>query len=158
MAFNPTAVNVSNRSSIDNGLEQGVSTGFPKNFFGSAFKRDPSSELGPNADALYKIQVAGYEPKLGGRYGRGYEGNKSSNFIYGNYWEAPVTVFSIAPFEAQLLMQSGEEGRITRRTSRQGNEAYNLTKNLLEAIYVENTDEENLIEDDRSRKSINIIA
>ena len=124
----------------------------------SEYRQRLNSEFKPNANTLYKIQIAGYGPQLDGRYGRGYEANKPSEYIYGNYWEPSHAVFPLATFEAQVLTQSGEDGLIALKTFRQGNDAYSSTNNLLEAVLVHNNDDENFIEDDKGSLSVNILT
>lgn len=158
MVFNPSAVNVSNRPSINTGMEQSGVVDPSRKFLSSEYRQKPTPEFSPNAETLYKIQIAGYGPQSEGRHARDYEEKKSNKYIYGNYWDPSFVVFSLATFEAQVLIQSEEKVEAALKTPFQGNEAYSSTKNLLEPDLLENNEDGNFIADGRGSLSINIIA
>jgi len=112
----------------------------------------------PEADTLYRIQVAGHRPHVDGSFERDHLETRSSKNIYGDYWEASLTVFPLATFEAQLYMQMLPEVENVQVTPYQGNEAYSATKGIMEETSVSYNEEENLIEENQISLSINIIA
>jgi|TARA_B100000745_G_scaffold206558_1_gene136577 hypothetical protein len=112
----------------------------------------------PEVDTLYRIQVAGHRPQVDGSFERDHLETRSSKYIYGDYWEASLTVFPLATFEAQLYMQMLPEVENVQVTPYQGNEAYSATKGIMEETSVSYNEEENLIEENQISLSINIIA
>ena len=156
MASNPAAANVTSRSSSLSRSDQSLRMGSSRQIGGSQFRRGLPVDFGasgntmrPEADTLYRIQVAEHRPQVETR---------SSKYLYGDYWEASITVFPLATFEAQLYMQMLPEVENVQVTPYQGNEAYSATKGIMEETSVSYNEEENLIEENEISLSINIIA
>ena len=165
MASNSATVNVSNQSSSFSQSNQNTSFESSKRFVESNIKRDfpVTYQLSDNAysnanDILYRIEVAGKQDQ-GPRVLENQELNKrSSSYIYGNYWQVSIPVYSLATFEAQQLMQMDLKVTNSDVTSHQGNEAYSATKNILEPDVLATNDQETLVDEEQVNLSINIIA
>ena len=165
MASNPAAANVTSRSSSLSRSDQSLRMGSSRQIGGSQFGRGLPVEFGasgntmrPEVDTLYRIQVAGHRPQVDGSFERDHLETRSSKYLYGDYWEASLTVFPLATFEAQLYMQMLPEVENVQVTPYQGNEAYSATKGIMEETSVSYNEEENLIEENQISLSINIIA
>ena len=165
MASNSSAVNVSNRSSSFSQSDQKTSIGSSKKFVESAIKRDfpvtypLPGNTNPNAnDTLYRIEVAGKQVQGAGMFESEGSNKRSSKYIYGNYWQVLIPVYSLATFEAQQLMQMDLKATKSAVTSHQGNEAYSATKNILEPDVLANNGQETLVDEEQVSQSINIIA
>ena len=164
MASNPAAANVTSRSSSLSRSDQSLRMGSSRQIGGSQFGRRPvdfgasGNTMRPEVDTLYRIQVAGHRPQVDGSFERDHLETRSPKYIYGDYWEASLTVFPLATFEAQLYMQMLPEVENVQVTPYQGNEAYSATKGIMEETSVSYNEEENLIEENQISLSINIIA
>ena len=165
MASNPAAANVTSRSSSLSGSDQNLRIGSSRQIGGSQFGRRLPVDFGvsgntmrPEADTLYRIQVAGHRPHVDGSFERYHLETRSSKNIYGDYREVSLTVFPLATFEAQLYMQMLPEVENVQVTPYQGNEAYSATKGIMEEMSFSYNEEENLIEENQISLSINIIA
>lgn len=165
MASNPAAANVTSRSSSLSRSDQSLRVGSSRQIGGSQFQRGLPVDFGasgntmrPEADTLYRIQVAGHRPQVDGSFERDHLESRSSKYLYGDYWEASLTVFPLATFEAQLYMQTLPAVENVRVTPYQGNEAYSATKDIMVETSASYNEEENLIEENQISLSINIIA
>ena len=165
MASNSATVNVSNQSSSFSQSNQNTSFESSKRFVESNIKRDfpVTYQLSDNAysnanDILYRIEVAGKQAQ-GARVLENQELNKrTSSYIYGNYWQVSIPVYSLATFEAQQLMQMDLKVTNSDVTSHQGNEAYSAAKNILEPDVLATNDQETLVDEEQVNLTINIIA
>ena len=165
MVANPAAVNVSDTSEGKKLSEQGTPVRPARHSLGPEFGQkifpdsgSPISFSKPNAEALYSIRLAGYGPQLDQRYQQDHAQPRSPDRIYGDYWDVSLTVFSLSAFEAQLLIQMTSNGDTPRATPQQGNDAYILTRRVLEAAAVTHTDEDNVMEDDQSIQRVDLKA
>ena len=165
MASNPAAANVTSRPSSLSQSDQSLRMGSSRQIGGSQFRRGLPVDVGtsgktirPEVDTLYRIQVAGHRPQGDVSFERDHLETRSSKYLYGDYWEASLTVFPLATFEAQLYMQMLPEVENVQVTPYQGNEAYSATKGIMEETSVSYNKEENLIEENQIPLSINIIA
>ena len=165
MASNPAAANVTSRSSSLSRSDQSLPMGSSRQIGGSQFGRGFPVEFGasgntmrPEGDTLYRIQVAGHRPQVDGSFERGHLETRSSKYIYGDYWESSLNVFSLATFEAQLYTQMLPELENVQVTPYQGNEAYSATKGIMEEASVSYNEEEKLIEENQISLGVNIIA
>ena len=108
-------------------------------------------------ETLYRIEVAGKQAQ-GNIFERQKFNKNSSGYLYGNYWQVSIPVYSLATFEAQQLMQMDLKVTNSDVTSHQGNEAYSATKNILEPDVLATNDQETLVDEEQVNLSINIIA
>ena len=165
MVLNPAAVNVSDTSTGAKLPEQTPRVRLPRQFTGSYSKQEvapgPRGLIGfneSNAEPFYSIRIEGYGSRSDQTYHQDQAGHGSSKGIYGDYWDASLTVFSLAPFEAQLFIQMSSDRDNTRATSQQCNDAYVLTKSVLEEAAVAHTDEDNVMEDDQAILRVDLRA
>ena len=164
MASNSATVNVNNRSSTFSQSNQ-KALDSPNRLVESEFKREfpVTNQLSDNTNrngrqTLYRIEVAGQQAESGGLFEREQLNKKSSKYIYGNYWQVSLPVYSLATFEAQQLMQMDLQGATSVATSSQGSEAYSSTQNNLEQALVEPNDQEPMLDEDQVNLTINIMA
>ena len=165
MASNSAPVNVSNRSSSSSHSNQKANLESSNSFVESAFKREfpvtnPLSNNNNQSgnETLYRIEPVGQQVHGGGLFGREQSNKNSSSYVYGNYWQVSLPVYSLATFEAQQLMQMDLQGTTLVATSRQGNEAYSSTKNFFEDALASPNEGNSVVEENQVSLSINIIA
>ena len=165
MASNPAAANVTSRFSSLSRSDQSLGMGSTRQIGTSQFARGlpvgfvaSGNTMRPEVDTLYRIQVAGHRPQVDGCFEPDNLKTKAPKYLYGDYWEASLTVFPLATFEAQLYMQMLPEVENVQVTPYQGNEAYSATRGIMEETSVNYNEEENLIEENQISLSINIIA
>ena len=165
MASNSAPVGVGNRSSSFSQSNQKSPLGSPNRSIDSEFKREfpGTHELSDNTkrngnETLYRIEVA-VKQAQGNIFERQKFNKNSSGYLYGNYWQVSIPVYSLATFEAQQLIQMDLQGQpISAATSRNGNEAYITTKNILEQASVSANNDKSVVQEDQVHLSINIIT
>ena len=165
MALNPAAANVSDTSTGTKLPDQSPRVRLSRQFTGSNSRQEiaPDSRRSvgfstSNADTLYSIRIAGYGSQSDQTYRQDQTEYGSSKKIYGDYWDASLTVFSLASFEAQLFIQMSPDRDNPRATPQQGNEAYISTRSVLEAAAVTNTDEDNVMDEDQANLHVDLRA
>jgi len=164
MASNSASVNVSSRSSSSPHSNQKATLESSNSFVESALKREfpvtnpLSNKYQSENETLYRIEPVGQQVHGGGLFGREQLNKNSSSYVYGNYWQVSLPVYSMASFEAQQLMQMDLQGTTLVATSRQGNEAYSSTKNFFEDALASPNEGNSVVEENQVSLSINIIA
>ena len=165
MALNPAAANVSDTSTSTNPLDQSPRARPSHQFIGSKFRQeiapDSRRSIGfsaSNSDTLYSIRVARYGSQSDQTDHQDQTEYGSSKKLYGDYWDASLTVYSLASFEAQLFIQMSPDRDNPRATPQQGNDAYIWTRNVLEAAAVTHTDEDNVMEEDQVSLHVDLRA
>ena len=78
--------------------------------------------------------------------------------FYGDYWDAPLPVFSMAAFEAQLFMQDREGADQPGTSHGEGIHFYQDIKSVLERALAAPTDADDVIERDSDKQRVNLLA
>ena len=92
------------------------------------------------------------------KFGRGGDLRSFRDGFYGDYWDAPLPVFSIAAFEAQLFMQDGEGADQPGTSHGEGIHFYQDIKSVLERALAAPTDADGVVERDADKQKVNLLA
>ncbi|MEE2745358.1 MAG: hypothetical protein VX617_00605 [Pseudomonadota bacterium] len=164
MVLNPAAANVDSppprpvQTEVEARGKGGVAPGVE-----SPFKQGVAQEfrqplgLRPNSSPLYRIQFAGYGEEQQGDAPVSHDASFQSS-IKGEHWGASPKVFSLAAFDAQLFVQMNEISGERGVTYRQGNNAYNMIKSVLEEAGVVAKESDQMVEGVETEKHINLRA
>ena len=92
------------------------------------------------------------------KFGRGGDLRSFGDGFYGDYWDAPLPVFSMAAFEAQLFMQDGEGADQPGTSHGEGIHFYQDIKSVLERALAAPTDADGVVERDADKQKVNLLA
>ena len=91
-------------------------------------------------------------------FGRGGDLRSFDDGFYGDYWDPPLPVFSMAAFEAQLFMQDGEGADQPGTSHGEGIHFYQGIKSILERALAAPTDADDVVERDADKQKVNLLA